>query len=107
MAAEYAIAIHRNLYRARGKNIIFYQMCPLIRCFRWIEQINCVNVYVFCKCTTFSRVILARIERAKKVRFCGFIKVSREQIIKNFEIVRLTSNFLTMLDRVLVTPDIN
>ena len=78
-----------------------------IRCFRWIEQINCVNVYVFCTCITFSRVILARIERAKKVRFCGFIKVSREQIIKNFEIVRLTSNFLTMLDRVLVTPDIN
>ena len=52
-------------------------------------------------CITFSRVILARIERAKKVRFCGFIKVSRELIIKNFEIVRLTSNFLTMLDSVL------
>ena len=42
-----------------------------IRCFRWIEQINCVNVYVFCtRVKTFSRIILARIERAKKVRFC-------------------------------------
>ena len=47
----------------------------------------------FARVKTFSRVILARIERAKKVRFCGFIKVSREQIIENFEIVRLTSNF--------------
>ena len=61
----------------------------------------------FARVELFSRVILARIERAKKVRFCLFIKVSREQIIENFEIVRLTSNFLTMLDRVLVTPDIN
>ena len=47
----------------------------------------------FARVELFSRVILARIERAKKVRFCLFIKVSREQIIENFEIVRLTSKF--------------
>ena len=59
-----------------------------------------MNVYVF-----FARV---EIFRGLFLRELSALRKSDlSQIIENFKIVRLTSNFLTMLKRVLVTPEIS